>query len=91
MIRASWPFVTLTVSRDGLTLNVPLTAKYSFAPRDIVSVEPISAFLTRGLQIRHRVKGYKENVRFLTLQDPRSIIDQIRSCGFPVGGTLSEK
>lgn len=91
LIRTSWPFVTLTVSKDKLILNAPLAGKYSFVPKDIVSIEPISAFMTRGLKIRHRVKGYKENVEFLTFQDPQSVVDQIRSIGFSVTDSSNEK
>src|SRR3970040_1157468 len=89
MIRTSWPFVTLTVSKDKVILNVPLAGKYSFEPKDIVSIEPISAFMTRGLKIRHRVKGYKENVEFLTFHDAQSVINQIRLIGFPVADSSS--
>jgi hypothetical protein len=86
LVRTSWPFVTLTVSKDKLILNAPLAGKYTFEPKDIVSIEPVAALMTRGLKIRHRVRGYKENVEFLTFQNPQSVIDQIKAIGFPANG-----
>ena len=83
-IRTSWPFVTLTVRKDQLVLKAPLAGNYAFAPKDIVSIEPIAERFVRGLRIRHRVDTYKENVEFLTFGDPRRILEEIRKIGFPV-------
>ncbi len=85
-IRTSWPFVTLTVRKDRLVLKAPLAGNYTFTPKDIVSIEPIPDPLARGLRIRHRVEAYKEKVDFLTLRDPRSVLEEIRRIGFPVEG-----
>lgn len=83
-LRSSWPFVTLTVNRDRLVLNVPLVGTCTFEPKDIVAIEPIPDLLSRGLRIRHRVAACKENVEFLTFRDPRAIIEAIRQTGFPI-------
>lgn len=88
-IRTSWPFVTLTVCKDRLVLKAPLAGNYSFAPTDIVSIEPIPDRFTRGLRIRHRIDAYKENVEFLTFGDPRGILEEIRAIGFPVTDRLT--
>jgi hypothetical protein len=90
-VRSSWPFVTLTVSRDRLVLNVPMVGACAFEPKDIVAIEPIPDLLSRGLRIRHRVEGCKENVEFLSFRDPRGIIDEIRKIGFPVGPAAESK
>lgn len=83
-IRTSWPFCTLTVRADRLVLKAPLAGNYTFQAKDIVAIEPIPDRFARGLRIRHRVEGYKENVEFLTFGDPRPMIEQIRQTGFPV-------
>ena len=88
-IRTSWPFVTLTVRNDRLVLKAPLAGNYAFAPKDIVSIEPLTNLLARGIRIRHRVEAYKEKVEFLTFRDPRLIIEAIRETGFPVGPTVA--
>ena len=80
----SWPFATLTATKEELRLNAPMTGNYSFKPADIIAIEPFTYFLNKGLRIKHNIKEYKENVEFWTFKDPEAILNQIRMIGFKV-------
>ena len=84
MMSNSWPFATLTATKDELRLNAPMIGNYAFKPADIIAIEPFRYFLNKGLRIKHNVKDYKENVEFWTFRDPEDILNQIRMIGFRV-------
>jgi hypothetical protein len=87
----SWPFVTLTASKDKLRLNAPIIGDYVFKPENIITIEPFTYFLNKGLRIKHNIKEYKENVEFWTFKDPQFILDQIRMIGFSLKGSIDPK
>lgn len=82
MFNATWPFATLTVTQEKLELNATILGKYTFFSHDIISIEPYSVFLSKGLKIIHRVPTYKEEIIFWTLKDPDLIISKIEKIGF---------
>ena len=40
MINATWPFATLSVTRNELKLNTSIIGNSSFSPSDIIAIEP---------------------------------------------------
>lgn len=83
-MKATWPFVTLKVSKDKLELNASIIGNLVFQPKDILSIEVYSAIplIGQGIKINHRVGNYKSEVIFGTSQDPTYLINQIRNTGF---------
>lgn len=79
---ATWPFATLTVSKDRLDLNATILGNYSFTRDDIISLEPHSGILSDGVRIIHKVPNYKEKVIFWTLGSAKTIINEIKNIGF---------
>lgn len=82
VFRATWPFATLTVTKDVLELKVSLIGKFIFRQTDIISIEPYSYFLNRGLKINHKVPTYDDNIIFLLFEDPDNLIERIEQTGF---------
>jgi hypothetical protein len=81
-LRATWPFATLTVTENQLSLNLPLCTLH-FRPADVVSIEPYnSGFTTNGLVINHTVSNYKTPVIFRPSGDMGETINQIAQTGF---------
>ena len=64
MANASWPFATLVVTGEQLLLDASFIGKLVFNPDDIVSLEPMSGFISRGVKINHSVAKYKDHVVF---------------------------
>jgi hypothetical protein len=81
---ATWPFATLTVTRDRLDLNVSLIGSYSFTADQIISIEPygLIPLLGRGIKISHRVPNYKQKMIFWSWNDPKEVIRNINRTGF---------
>jgi len=79
---ATWPFASLTVSKDRLDLNTTILGNYSFTRDDIISLEPHSGFVSDGVRINHKVPNYKEKVIFWTLGSAKTIINEIKNIGF---------
>ena len=82
MSNATWPFATLTVTKDRLDLNATIFGNYSFTSEDIVSIEPYSGMMSSGLKINHKISKYKDKVIFWSFKNPQSIINEIQSVGF---------
>ncbi|HPF31368.1 MAG TPA: hypothetical protein PLO25_03660 [Candidatus Saccharibacteria bacterium] len=84
MMNASWPFATLKASKNKLELNVTIFGNLVFTSQDITSVEPYGSipFLRKGIKINHKVKSYKSNVIFWTVDDPKELIKEIKEIGF---------
>jgi hypothetical protein len=84
MANATWPLATLKVSKDLLELNASILGKFSFQPKDIVSIEPYKKIplLGQGIKINHRIANYNSNVIFWTSKDSSSLINQIKQLGF---------
>jgi len=79
---ATWPFATLTVTKDKLELNATILGKFVFVPGDIVSFDTINSIgRYNGIGIHHRVGGYNEKIIFWT-SNPAQVIQQIHATGF---------
>jgi len=81
---ATWPFATLTVTRDQLKLNATLLGKYTFSADQIVSIEEYgtNSLLSSGVQIKHNVASYPSQIVFWCLGSPASLIAKIVGTGF---------
>ncbi|MEO9966804.1 MAG: hypothetical protein ABJF11_13485 [Reichenbachiella sp.] len=84
MAKATWPFATLTVNQNRLSLNASVIGNLTFKSSDIISVETYKAvpLLGQGIRIHHRVKNYKEKVIFWTFKSPQELIKKIEQTGF---------
>ena len=89
MSNVTWPFASLTVTKDRLDLNAAIVGKYSFTSEDIISIEPYSGIINRGLKIIHKVPKYKDKIIFWTFKNPQAIINDIRNLGFFDGKSSS--
>lgn len=79
---ALWPFVSLIISPNRLDLHASILGSFSFAPSDIMSIEPVSGFFGNGIRIHHKVSNYKKRIEFQTSKDPVQIINKIQQSGF---------
>ena len=79
MANATFPFVTLKVSKEKLELNATIIGNLVFQPKDIISIEP---YLGQGIKINHRVANYKQKVIFSCFTNHSKIINQIEATGF---------
>jgi len=84
MANATWPFATLTVNENKLTLNATIVGNLTFIPNDIISIEPYTVLpiLGQGIRINHRVSSYKDKVIFWTMKSPKELIRKIEQTGF---------
>ncbi|QEC78833.1 hypothetical protein [Mucilaginibacter ginsenosidivorax] len=81
-LRATWPFATLTVTQNQLSLNLSLYTLH-FRPADVVSIEPYSDnFSSGGILINHIVPNYKTPVVFKPTGDAHETMAQIGKTGF---------
>ena len=83
LARATWPFATLTVTREYLKLSVSLLGTVMFRQTDIVAIEFESGIKGNGIRIKHNVKGYNPTIVFYTKSDPGQLLNEIRATGFP--------
>ncbi|MCB9261655.1 MAG: hypothetical protein H6607_04705 [Flavobacteriales bacterium] len=80
MANATWPFATLTISKNNITLKVRMFAMLGvnglliFNPEDITSIKPLNGHFFNGVRINHIVKKYEETVVFWTSGDPFEIV-----------------
>jgi hypothetical protein len=82
MANVTWPFATLTVTKDTLELNASIIGNLVFQPTDIISIEPHSSFLSSGLKINHSVPNYKDEVIFWTFGNVNYLLLKIEQIGF---------
>ncbi len=82
MANATWPFATLTVTKDRLDLNTSVFGNLAFTREDVITMKYWSGFMSRGIQIHHKVPGYKQKVIFWTFGNPKRILAQIEDIGF---------
>ena len=78
----SWPFATLTVTRNKLKIKLFLMGSMEFLPTDIVSIVPHSGFSSNGLKINHNIKSYSKKIIFWTSVEPADILKKIDETGF---------
>lgn len=81
-LQASWPMGTLVIGPDRLDLHASLFGSYSFAPKDIVHIEPVSGILSSGIRIHHRVDQYNKRIEFFCFKNPEKVVETIRKSGF---------
>ena len=83
LANATWPFATLIVNENSLTLNAIIVGNLTFKPTDIISIEPYTIFplIWQGIRINHRVSSYKDKVVFWTLKNPKELIRKIEQTG----------
>jgi hypothetical protein len=81
MTTATWPLVTLVVSRDKLEVNAGLIGNLLFRPQDIISIQEERGF-GRGLRISHRVRTYRDTVVFLPFGGAQECLRKIERTGF---------
>src|SRR5476651_1100977 len=62
MAHTSKPFAVLTVNKNKLELNASVIGNLAFRPADVVSMTPSSQAFGKGIQIRHSVSNYPENI-----------------------------
>ena len=84
MANATWPFATLTVTENLLTLNATILGNLTFKSGDIISIVPYTTIplLGQGIKINHRVYSYSEKVIFWTMKNPKELIRKIEQTGF---------
>ncbi len=81
LTHSSKPFVVLTVDQNKLELNASIIGNLAFRPVDVISITPWSQAFGKGIQIRHSVSNYPQNIVFIT-SDPVNLINQIDQTGF---------
>ncbi|MFA6033372.1 MAG: hypothetical protein WC889_10775 [Myxococcota bacterium] len=88
-VNASWPFATLTATREKLDLNASVIGRYTFSPAQITSIESYSIFpvLGTGIRIKHNVASYPGRIEFACFGNPDALITSIRETGFAPCGS----
>lgn len=81
LAHSSKPFAVLTANKSKLELNASVIGNLAFRPADVVSIMPWSQAFGKGIQIRHLVSNYPDNIVFVT-SDPVGLINQIDQTGF---------
>ena len=86
ILKSSWPFATISVTRDKLELNVSLVGKLVFLPGDITAItpHPKGYKMGPGIKINHKVPQYKDEVIFWSSKSPAELLRQIEATGFMV-------
>jgi hypothetical protein len=91
-INASWPLATLTANAS--TLALASLGTYTFAPSDVVSLEPYGSipFLSSGIQIQHNRRDYPKTVIFWCVGRSRErVLEEIAGTGFRAVGQPIER
>ena len=83
-VNATWPFATLTATRDSLNLNATLIGSYSFTPDQVISIEKYTMIpvLGWGIQIRHNVATQPRKIIFWWFFTPNTLVNRIAETGF---------
>ena len=80
---ATYPFASLFVDKDILTINASIVGNLVFRPQDVISIEPYKiSILGKGIKINHRIENYNSKVIFWTFKDPNFVINEIKEVGF---------
>ncbi|HYB32855.1 MAG TPA: hypothetical protein VED45_05430 [Steroidobacteraceae bacterium] len=71
-----WPFARLVANADTLTLSSLILGTYSFAPSEVVAIEPYGSIstLASAIRIDHNQKNYPKNMIFWCTWGRRSAI-----------------
>ncbi len=92
---ASWPFATLHVTNQFMTLKMKFIGEYKFTKDQIKNIHPygIVPFFATGIKIQHNIKGppqqldqtggYPETFIFWCIKlTSKSVIRKIREMGY---------
>jgi len=81
---ANWPFATLKVDKNILTLSTCLFGNFFFNKDDISSIEPYGLIpvIGRGIKINHKKKSYDSKIIFWTFGNPEILIKEIEKTQF---------
>lgn len=84
ILKSSWPFATLTVTRNKLELNVSLIGKFVFLPGDITAITPNRKGYKMGVGIKiyHKIPQYKDEIIFWSAKKPHELVDLVMATGF---------
>jgi len=84
-VNASWPLAKLSASPVSLELSVRLLGDYSFAPAQVVALEPYGVVprIGRGIRIVHAHPEHPTKIVFWVLGgQPEALVARIREAGF---------
>jgi len=87
----TWPFTSLGIEDNILTVNASIFGYFIFTQEDIVSIEPYHGSFSKGIRIKHNLNDYNESIIFWTSEDFESIILKIKDSGFYDNNCMSEK
>jgi len=84
LLKSTWPFAKLIVSRDKMELRASIMGNLFFKPSDIISIQPYTgtSLLGGGIKIIHNVSSYNADVVFLTMGSTSALISRINETGF---------
>lgn len=82
-VNETFPFSKLIIAPQKLRLKTTFSGSLEFSSNEIVAVVEVNfvPFLARGIKIVHQKPGYKENVIFWSLKDPKKIIRVLKEKG----------
>ena len=89
-VHASWPFGALAANNSTLTLSSLGT--YTFAPSDVVALEPYGSIpiLATGIRINHNRRDYPQKMIFWCLGRRSTVLEAIAGAGFrPTGQPIA--
>jgi len=84
-----WPFARLVANADTLTLSSLILGTYSFAPSEVIAIEPYGSIstLASAIRIDHNQKNYPKKMIFWCTWGRRSaILKEIGRTGFRPSG-----
>jgi hypothetical protein len=85
-VSASWPFAKLSAEAGTLTLSCLGT--YTFAPAEVVALQPYGSIpiLARGIRIQHNRRDYPRKIIFWCMGGRDSALAEIAETGFSARG-----
>ena len=89
-----WPFARLVANGNTLTLSSLILGTYTFAPSEVVALEPYGAISTlySAIRINHNRKDYPQKIIFwCTWGRRRVILEEIGRTGFRPSGEPMEQ
>lgn len=82
---ASWPFASIKVFPDRVTLKMPVWGETTLPKTEITSVRKVGWLpipIAQGLRFHHRISGMPAKVVFLT-GSRNAIYDSLQAAGYP--------
>jgi hypothetical protein len=87
-LNATWPFASLTVTSQTITLKVPMK-RYTFEKDTIHQLKRYQSILSTGLQIIHTRKDYPPFIAFWTFNF-EVLKTELQKLGYSVDETVLE-